>query len=73
MKKARTIGHVATHMVLILVGLFFLLPFFWMFSTALKSDQQIFVNPPVWIPDPVMWENFASAVTVIPFFSYRGV
>ena len=70
MKKARTIGHVATHMVLILVGLFFLLPFFWMFSTALKSDQQIFVNPPVWIPDPVMWENFASAVTVIPFFSY---
>lgn len=72
MKKSRMVGHIATHIVLILVGLFFLLPFFWMLSTALKSDQQIFVNPPVWIPDPVKWDNFAKAVTVIPFFQYMG-
>lgn len=72
MKKTKMIGHMVTHIVLILVGLFFLLPFFWMLSTALKSDQQIFVNPPVWIPNPVMWENFAKAVTVIPFFKYMG-
>lgn len=70
MTKKKAVGHTLTHIVLILVGLFFLLPFFWMLSTALKSDQQIFVNPPVWIPDPVMWENFRSAVTVIPFFGY---
>lgn len=72
MKKTKMIGHMVTHIVLVLVGLFFLLPFFWMLSTALKSDQQIFVNPPVWIPNPVMWENFAKAVTVIPFFKYMG-
>lgn len=72
MKKMKTIGHLAVHIVLILVGLFFLLPFFWMLSTALKSDQQIFLNPPVWIPDPVMWENFSRAVTAIPFFQYMA-
>lgn len=71
-KKKRMLGHLAVHIVLILVGLFFLLPFFWMLSTALKSDQQIFVNPPVWIPDPIVWENFAEAVTTIPFFKYMG-
>lgn len=71
-KKKRTLGHLAVHIVLILVGLFFLLPFFWMLSTALKSDQQIFVNPPVWIPDPVVWGNFVEAVTAIPFFKYMG-
>ena len=72
MKKTRKIGHIATHIVLILLGAFFLLPFFWMLSTALKSDQQLFVNPPVWIPKPVMWENFKNAVTAIPFFKYIG-
>lgn len=71
-KKKRMLGHLAVHIVLILVGLFFLLPFFWMLSTALKSDQQIFVNPPVWIPDPVVWGNFVEAVTAIPFFKYMG-
>lgn len=71
-KKRRMLGHLAVHLVLIMVGLFFLLPFFWMLSTALKSDQQIFVNPPVWIPNPIMWENFVEAVTAIPFFKYMG-
>ena len=69
MKKQKRIGHIVTHIVLIMLGLFFLLPFFWMLSTALKSDQQLFVNPPVWIPDPIKWENFAKAVTAIPFLN----
>lgn len=72
MKKQKKIGHIITHVVLIMLGLFFLLPFFWMLSTALKSDQQLFVNPPVWIPNPVKWENFERAVTAIPFFQYMG-
>ena len=72
MKKTRRIGHIVVHIVLILIGLFFLLPFFWMLSTALKSDQQLFVNPPVWIPDPIQWDNFKRAVTAIPFFKYMG-
>lgn len=71
-KKIKLTAHLAVHIVLILVGLFFLLPFFWMLSTALKSDRQIFVNPPVWIPDPIMWENFGRAVTAIPFFRYMA-
>ena len=72
MKKIRMVEHLVIHIVLIAVGLFFLLPFFWMLSTALKSDAQIFVNPPVWIPDPIKWDNFYRAVTAIPFFKYMG-
>lgn len=48
----------------------FLLPFFWMVSTALKADAQIFVYPPQWIPRPVMWENFARAIEYFPFWLY---
>ena len=60
------------HLILIGLGFFFLLPFIWMLSTALKSDQQVLVNPPIWIPNPVMWENFARAINYIPFFRYMG-
>jgi multiple sugar transport system permease protein len=68
-KKA---GRISVHVVLILLSLFFLLPFFWMLSTALKSDQQLLLTPPVWIPSPMMWSNFKRAVGYIPFFSYMG-
>jgi multiple sugar transport system permease protein len=36
----------------------FVLPLLWMFSTALKPPQQIFVYPPQWIPAPPQWSNF---------------
>jgi multiple sugar transport system permease protein len=32
------------------VGLFFFIPFLWMLSTALKSDQDVFRTPPTWLP-----------------------
>jgi multiple sugar transport system permease protein len=36
--------------VLIVGSLFFVLPFIWMLSTALKSDQDLFRTPPTWLP-----------------------
>ncbi len=47
-----------------------MIPFFWMLSTSLKPDVQIFKWPPVWIPSPVQWSNYVDAVTTIPFFQY---
>lgn len=70
--KSRRIGHFFVHLVLVLIGAFFLLPFLWMLSTALKSDTQIFVNPPVLLPNPPQWQNFINASHYIPFFQYMG-
>lgn len=44
-----------------------MVPFAWMISTSLKTTQQALAFPPVWIPTPVMWENFVKAFTVRPF------
>ena len=71
-KTKRIISRTLVHAVLILVGLFFLLPFFWMLSTALKPDEQLYLSPPVWLPSPLMWDNFSKAANFIPFFSYMG-
>jgi multiple sugar transport system permease protein len=38
------------HALLIAVGLFFFIPFLWMLSTALKSEQDVFRVPPTWLP-----------------------
>jgi len=61
-----------TYGVLVVGAVFFLLPFAWMVSTALKPDGQVFVIPPTWIPDPPMWSNFRRIMTEIPFLRYLG-
>lgn len=58
------------HVILIGIGLFFALPFYWLVSTSVKPDEQIFRMPPIWIPHPVKWENFGRAVHYIPFALY---
>lgn len=46
------------------------LPFVWMVSTSLKSPADIFVYPPKWIPNPVVWGNYAEVVRILPFGRY---
>ena len=33
-------------------SLWALFPFLWMISTSLKSDSQVLIYPPAWIPSP---------------------
>lgn len=72
MSRTERIKKLVVHILLIVVGIFFLLPFIWMLSTSLKSDQQVLINPPVWIPNPIKWGNYQRAIDYIPFFRYMG-
>jgi len=45
----------------------FALPFFWMLSTSLKIDTQIFLFPPKWIPNPIKWQNYYEVLFNTPF------
>lgn len=66
----RQIGPILSHLVLLVLGLFFFLPFYWLVTTSLKSDPEVFALPPVWVPRHPQWGNFAGAVTYIPFWMY---
>jgi multiple sugar transport system permease protein len=46
----RGVGALIAHLAIIAIGLFFFVPFLWMLSTALKSDQDVFRVPPTWLP-----------------------
>ena len=64
------IKSILIHASLLPAAFIFLLPFLWMLSTSLKTDEQLFLYPPIWIPMPLDWANFPDAVTYIPFFLY---
>lgn len=72
MSPRRTSARVLLYLVLVAGALFFLTPFAWMVSTSLKPDDQVFLIPPTWIPDPPMWSNYVRLMTEIPFLRYLG-
>lgn len=58
------------HLILIVVSLVFVMPFLWMVVSSFKSNQDIFVFPPVFIPKHWLWSNYLNALKYIPFFHY---
>ncbi len=58
---------VRNYAVLVLLALFFMVPFYAMVSTALKTEEQLFQIPPAWIPHPFAWENFIQVFKEVPF------
>jgi multiple sugar transport system permease protein len=54
----------------ILVCALYLLPFYWMVVTALKTKEELVVYPPTLWPSELAWSNFRDAVNYIPFWQY---
>jgi ABC-type glycerol-3-phosphate transport system permease component len=47
-----------------------LLPVFWMVSTSLKPEADVFRTPVEWIPREPRPENYAEVMTLIPFWRF---
>jgi ABC-type glycerol-3-phosphate transport system permease component len=60
-------------LVLLLLGvgaLVILVPFVWALSASLTPREYIFAFPPRWFPQPLQWDNYVQALTVLPFGRY---
>jgi len=69
-KERKLIGDTLAYAILLLASIVILIPPFWMLSTALKADGDVFLYPPKWIPDRLHWENFGRGLTFRPFGRY---
>ncbi len=58
------------YIVVLILIVIFLLPFFWLVSTSLKTNQQIGAIPPQWIPNPPHWSNYPEALAFVPVLLY---
>ena len=46
------------------------LPLLWLVSTSLKERGHEFLVPPELIPHPIVWQNYWTAMTSLPFHIY---
>ncbi|CAM3395951.1 carbohydrate ABC transporter permease [Marinicrinis lubricantis] len=55
------------HIVLLAGSVIMVFPFFWTITSSLKDISQIFLVPPKWIPNPIVWSNYPDSLSVMPF------
>lgn len=70
MRRKQNIIKWVSFAVLIIFSVVFLVPFFWMLSTSLKSTKEVWNYPVTWVPEKLLFENYVRALTVVPFFRY---
>ncbi len=49
------------YVILIVVGVMMLLPLYWLVTSGLKPEADLFLYPPKWIPNPIIWDNYREA------------
>jgi multiple sugar transport system permease protein len=72
-KKAaplKIIGSIILHAALITLSIVALLPFFWMISSSLKLDNEVFRYPMRWLPTVYHWENYRVIWTRVTLGTY---
>jgi multiple sugar transport system permease protein len=52
---------------LLIMAAIFVVPFLWLVITSLKAKDQVFTDPPMWIPQPILWSNYVTALTTPAF------
>lgn len=55
---SKALAYVATTVLAVL----FALPFLYMLSMSLQNPEQLTTYPPRWIPNPLVWNNYPSAM-----------
>ncbi len=64
------LGQTLVFLIAFLGGIAFFVPFFWAVSSSVKLDSQLFVDPPIWIPNTIQLQNYPEALSAIPFARY---
>ncbi|MCC7355916.1 MAG: carbohydrate ABC transporter permease [Anaerolineae bacterium] len=63
----QTARKIIDYLLLILPSILFLIPFFWMLSTAFKPPKMVYLDPPVWIPNTPSLQNFIEGWNYVPW------
>lgn len=69
-ERRRRSGKIVSRITLIVLSAAFLFPLYWMVATTLKSPEEMRASPPTLWPHELVWQNFADAVTVVPFWTF---
>lgn len=68
----KSFGITVRHVLLAMAALAIAFPFYWMVTSALKTNDEIWQFPPTLWPAEPLWSNFADAWQSAPFATYIG-
>jgi multiple sugar transport system permease protein len=61
---------VLPRIILVLMCAGFVLPFYWMVTLGLKSNDELIIYPPTLYPHNPVWSNFKEATEAFPFWRF---
>ncbi|MFW5856147.1 MAG: carbohydrate ABC transporter permease [Bacillota bacterium] len=64
------IGKYIWQVAMVIISFIMVFPFFWMFTSALKTQDEIRAFPPTLFPETAYWSNFLEAWQSAPFDLY---
>jgi multiple sugar transport system permease protein len=67
-RRRKSAKKLITYLVLLLVGVVILFPFFWMISTAFKPNTDIIKRPPIFLPTEPTLAHFQKVFAAVPYF-----
>jgi multiple sugar transport system permease protein len=62
----QALGYSSAYIFMTALALLFMVPLLWMFSTSLKTRQEIFAWPPTWLPENPQFANYTDAFESYP-------
>jgi multiple sugar transport system permease protein len=66
----RNIGKWIIHILLVLMSIVCIFPFFWLLRSSFMTSGEIFAMPMPWLPEPFLVDNYTKALTQVPFATY---
>ena len=69
-KLAETLYRLLLYGAVILGGLIFAIPFYWMLRTSVMPTTQVYLFPPEWWPERFEWHHFKTPFAVFPFAKF---
>jgi multiple sugar transport system permease protein len=57
------------NLLLVVLGILMLTPFYWVFVTSVLTTQDAFNLPPVWFPSHITFDNYRQVFDLIPFWT----
>jgi len=64
------LGRAIRYVLLALISLAMAFPFYWMVTSGLKTNDEIWQFPPTFWPESINWSNYADAWNSAPFARY---
>lgn len=61
--RPNPVGRLVLYIILVVAAAAVLLPFYWMVSSSLKTNNEVFTVPIQWLPTVPQWENYVEIWT----------